>query len=75
MNEAFAIRQARSIRVGGACALVGLAGVGAATLGLEVFCRPYGSSDTSPVCYLLEPDPETFEPYWLIPGRPDPPVG
>ncbi|MFN7988620.1 MAG: CPCC family cysteine-rich protein [Thermoanaerobaculia bacterium] len=34
--------------------------------------RSEGSALASPVCYLLAPDPDTFEPYWLIPGRSEP---
>lgn len=46
--------------------------------------RPLGPSEhpktrgivmTSPVCYLLEPDPAVFEPYWLFPADPDPSDG
>lgn len=33
--------------------------------------RSGGASLASPVCYLTPPDPDMFEPYWLVPGRPE----
>ncbi len=34
--------------------------------------NPTGSSGVaSPVCYMVSPDPETFEPYWLSPLPPE----
>lgn len=33
--------------------------------------RARGIGMASPVCYLVAPDPATFEPYWLAPGRSD----
>lgn len=36
-------------------------------LGPDEHPRNGGSTLASPVCYLLAPDPDTFEPYWLTP--------
>jgi hypothetical protein len=35
--------------------------------------RTGGNALSSPVCYLLAPDPDTFEPYWLVPDPSGPP--